>query len=263
MRIPREVSWAASNSTGTLNPFLRRPSEKLGRKRYVLPVTSDGADRDLVSYKSGDEGSSPPPRPSRRGLPGSRVACRHRRGSHRCLVLPGALDIRAPRHAARLRAEFGKHPPVLWRKAGPRGTSVCSRRMEHWRRVFRSMRFHSALLGRVFREARSIERFCGTGEAPQVLYTASRIRVKASEGSHVGIERRVCGVRQGVAWGAHSTGRREVRRGKANLERDDRSQTRGDCAVQGRGRRDPIDRLRKGAWIRLCRPRRWTQCCGG
>src|SRR5207249_244839 len=170
MRIPREVSWAASNSTGTLNPFLRRPFEKLSRKRYVLPVTSDGADRDLVSDKSGDEGSSPTPRPSRRGLPGSRVACRHRRGSHRCLVLPGALDIRAPRHAARLRAEFGKHPPVLWRKAGPRGTSVCSRRMEHWRRVFRSLRFHSTRLGRVFREARSI------GESRPSTLGGARIR---------------------------------------------------------------------------------------
>src|SRR5207245_1577494 len=84
------------------------------------------------------------------------------------------------------------------------------------------------------------------------------IRVKAPEGSHVGIERRVCGVRQGVAWGAHSTGRREVRRGKANLERDDRSQTRGDCAMQGRGGRDPIDRLRQGAWMRHGSPRRRT-----
>src|SRR2546426_1829482 len=156
MRIPREVSWAASNSTETLNPFLRRPSEKLGRKRYVLPVTSDGVDRDLVSYKSGDEGSSLPPRPSGRGLPGNRVACRHRRGSHRCLVLPGALDIRAPHHAAFLRSEFGKHPPVLWRMAGPRGTSVWSEHLEHWRRVFRSLRFHGARLGRIFREARRI-----------------------------------------------------------------------------------------------------------
>src|SRR5438094_1695120 len=156
MRIPREVSWAASNSTEALHPFPTQPSEKLGRKRYVLPVTSDGADRDLVSYKSGDEGSSPPPRLSRRGLPGSRVACRHRRGSHRCLVLPGALDNRAPRHAACLRAEFGKPPPVLWRKAGPRGTSVWSEPMEHWRRVFRSLRFHGARFSRVFREARRI-----------------------------------------------------------------------------------------------------------
>src|SRR5438128_2438023 len=119
MRIPREVSWAASNSTGALNPFLRQPSEKLGRKRYVLPVTSDGADRDLVSYKSGDEGSSPPPRLSRRDLPGSRVACRHRRGSHRCLVLPGALDIRAPRHAACLRAEIWQTSSCSLAQSGP------------------------------------------------------------------------------------------------------------------------------------------------
>src|SRR3989442_8682475 len=144
----------------------------------------------------------------------------------------------------------------------PRGTWTVPQRDRHWRGIFRNLHFGGARPGRLFRKARGVERFRGTSEAPQVLYTASRIRVEAPERGDVGIGRRVCGVRQGVAWGTHSTGRREVRRGTANLERDDRPQTRGDCAVQGHGRRGPIDRLREGPWIRLGRPRRWTQRVG-
>src|SRR5437667_4834058 len=154
--------------------------------------------------------------------PPSESGCRSpRERSHRRFVLPESLDIRAARHAGGLRGELGEPPRIRRAPPGPRGTRTAPQRAGRWRGALRNLSLSRAGFGRLVLEARGIGRFLGNGKRPQILYTVPSIPIKRGRESGVDIGRRVCGVRQPVAWGTHSTGRREVRRGQANLERDD------------------------------------------